>query len=277
MQRLHVQKAQLGVCIQKHMYAFGKHRPNLRHGELLLLQLVKREAEPHRRINFALVFDHMKHDDDGTISRQHWPTEDDHTWPWIMYGSATVPTIPFSLEDLPLSGRKRYDSQANPVTIERVDEEIIMPYIQGSLAAVPLPTRQSVALLAIYNHDRIVRAAPRKTVNVEKCVPNPFLAEILKSYYEHHCQICGKDCSSDYYGVAFSETHHIQDLAQGGLDISGNIVVLCPDHHRIIHATNAHFNHQGSTSAPTYEYPNGLRESLIRFDHFKDALQYSVP
>lgn len=69
------------------------------------------------------------------------------------------------------------------------------------------------------------------------------------------------------YGVPVADTHHIQYLSEGGLDISENIVVVCPNHHRIIHATNASFNHQNLT----YEYPNGLCEPLIRSDHFVNA------
>jgi hypothetical protein len=59
----------------------------------------------------------------------------------------------------------------------------------------------------------------------------------------------------------------------GGPDISGNIVVICPNHHRIIHATNASFDRRSLT----YEYPNGLREPLISPDHFVNAPQLSTP
>jgi hypothetical protein len=59
----------------------------------------------------------------------------------------------------------------------------------------------------------------------------------------------------------------------GGPDISGNIVVICPNHHRIIHATNAYFDRRSLT----YEYPNGLREPLISPDHFVNAPQLSTP
>jgi hypothetical protein len=75
------------------------------------------------------------------------------------------------------------------------------------------------------------------------------------------------------YGVAFSETHHIQYLSQGGPDVSGNIVVLCPNHHRIVHATDARFNRQSLA----YEYPNGLCEPLILPDHFVNVPQLSTP
>ncbi len=105
MRRLNVREAQIDECIQKSMFALSIN-PKLQQGELLLLQLVKSEAirlgKVKERINFALVFDHIEADLDGSISRAHWPKEN-RTWPWIVYCSATIPTIPFSLENLPLS------------------------------------------------------------------------------------------------------------------------------------------------------------------------------
>lgn len=290
MRRLNVRPAQIDECIQKSMFAFSvrPQNPELQPGELLLLQLVKAEAvrlgKLRSRIDFALVFDHIEPDYDGTISRLHWPREN-RTWPWIVYGSATVPTIPFSLEALDLS--TDYDGQTNPRYIEPRDERLILPYIQWSLAEVPKPTLQYVpasqvaqkfgqelTLSAIYNHDRIavLHAVPRRMVSVEEFVRNQYLADSLKSYYENRCQICGKDFYPDY-GFAYSETHHVQYLARGGPDISGNIVVICPNHHRIIHATDARFDLQSLT----YEYPNGLREPLILPDHFVKAPQLSAP
>jgi HNH endonuclease len=290
MRRLNVRAAQIDECIRTSMFAFSvkPQNPELQLGELLLLQLVKTEAarlgKLDSRIDFALVFDHLEPDYAGTISRLHWPKES-RTWPWIMYGSATVPTIPFSLEKLGLS--MNYEGQTNPRYIEPGDEQLIMPFIQWSLAEVPKPSLQVVpvsrvaeefgtkrTLSAIYNHDRIavLHPVPKRTITVEEFVRNPFLAESLKAYYENRCQVCGQDFLPDY-GVAFSETHHIQYLALGGPDISGNIVVLCPNHHRIIHATEAQFNRQSLI----YEYPNGLREALIRPDHFVNAPPISAP
>jgi hypothetical protein len=108
MRQLNVRAAQIDECIQTSMFAFSvrPQHPELQPGELLLLQLVKTEAarlgKLHSRVDFALVFERLERDYDGTISRLHWPREN-RTWPWIVYGSATVPTIPFSPEDLDLS------------------------------------------------------------------------------------------------------------------------------------------------------------------------------
>ncbi|MBN1382682.1 MAG: HNH endonuclease [Deltaproteobacteria bacterium] len=67
------------------------------------------------------------------------------------------------------------------------------------------------------------------------------------------------------YDEPFAETHHINPLSDGGLDISKNIIVTCPNHHRIIHKTDAQFDYERLL----YKYPNGLEERLILADHLE--------
>jgi 5-methylcytosine-specific restriction protein A len=67
------------------------------------------------------------------------------------------------------------------------------------------------------------------------------------------------------YDEPFAETHHIQPLSEQGLDIGQNIIVICPNHHRIIHKTRPEF----SRDRLLYRYPNGLEERLILADHFE--------
>ena len=282
MRRLNVRAAQINACIRDSMFAIPERplNPELRPGELLLLQLNKQEANRlkiRHRINFALVFSHLERDFDGSISRRHWPTEG-RTWKWIVYASATIPTIPFNLEDLSLS--MDYSGQTNPRYIQPTDEQLVEPYIQWALAQSPEPELQLVkplmvaeefgeyrTLEAIYNHDRIAMLeTPTRTVINEEFLRNPALADTLKSYYDHHCQVCGNDFEPTY-GVPFAESHHIHYLRDGGRDVSQNIIVLCPNHHRIVHATQARFD----AEALAYSYPNGLRENLILPDHLLRA------
>jgi hypothetical protein len=206
-------------------------------GEFLLLQLSKVDADSRGMqngwTNFVLVLDRIEEDPD-TI-KQLWPDvkSEDHDWHWLLYGSHTIPTIPFSTNDPVFDLSQSYSKRglSNPaVSIKKEDVEKIAPYILGALAEEPdlahqhIPISQIVqkfgkqrALLAIHNHDHIVslRAKSRSMANREKHEPNPYLTEILASYYEHRCQVCGKDCSSASYSVAFSETYYIQGLDSG--------------------------------------------------------------
>ena len=148
MRRLNVREAQIDECIAKSMFAISARprSPELQPGELLLLQLVKTDADrmgkKDSRVDFALVFDHLEADQDGTESRKHWPTEG-RVWPWIVHCSATVPTVPFSLENLGLT--RAYAGQVNPMLIVPSDEQKIAPLIQWSLSSVPKPQLQLVA------------------------------------------------------------------------------------------------------------------------------------
>jgi hypothetical protein len=281
MRRLNVRPAQIDECIEKSMFALSvrPQNPELRPGELLLLQLVKTESirrhKQRSRIDFALVFSQLEPDYDGTISRAHWPHEG-RIWPWIVYGTATVPTIPFSLEALDLS--RSYDGQDNARYIDPRDEAKILPFIQGELARKPNPDLQAVPLPqlvdrfgqnglldAIRNHDHIAEVGRKAEIRESRILydRNASLADGLKHLYLHRCQVCGNDFEPTY-GAKYAESHHIQYLSQGGPDISPNIMVLCPNHHRIIHETNAQFNR----ASLQYEYPNGLQEKLLLPTHF---------
>jgi hypothetical protein len=293
MRRLNVRPAQIDECIQNSRFAlsFRPKNPELKKGELLLLQLVKADAtkmgKVRERINFALVFDRIEPDLDGQLSRLYWPAEQ-RVWPWIIHCSMTIPTVPFSLENLPLLASDKYQGQDNARYIDPQDEQWILPFIRWSLGEAPAPYLDSVptskivrkfgqpnTLAAIYNHDRIARqkSVAKKQTIVEEFIRNEWLATTLKVYYEHRCQICGKSFLPDY-GVDLADTHHIHYLAQGGPDVSSNILVVCPNHHRVIHATDAFFNRNNLS----YEYPNGFQERLLIPDHFlyEGQLGYNV-
>ncbi len=122
MQRLNVRQSQIRECIEKSLFAVDL-KPHFLPGEILLLQLVKSEAlalgKLHSRIEFALTYDHYEKDHTGEISRRHWPLAG-KSWKYILFCSGTIPTIPFSLEDLPLSAD--YGSRTNPRMISPADE-----------------------------------------------------------------------------------------------------------------------------------------------------------
>lgn len=222
MRRLNVREAQIDECIRESMFALSDlpRNPPLQPGELLLLQLVmidaRRLGKVHRRVNFALVFDRVERDYDGSISRQHWPNEG-RTWDWIIYGSATVPTIPFSLEGMELT--RSYIGQDNARYIVPEDQAKVQPLILWSLAQQSDRYRQIIdpaeivqtfgkdnTLEGIFNHDRVALLEPsRREFSIrEEPVRNEWLAETLKSYYANRCQVCGNDFEPRY-GQQFSE------------------------------------------------------------------------
>jgi hypothetical protein len=114
-QRLNVRQSQIRECIEKSLFAVNQV-PRFHKGEILLLQLVKEEARDYgklqARIEFALVYDHYEVDHTGEISRQHWP-QAGKIWKYILVCSDTIPTIPFSLDELSLSKDRANKSPCN--------------------------------------------------------------------------------------------------------------------------------------------------------------------
>jgi hypothetical protein len=63
---------------------------------------------------------------------------------------------------------------------------------------------------------------------------NSRLASLIKAVRGSACQICGYTFSQTN-GGNYSELHHLEHLANGGLDVSNNLIVLCANHHRQFH------------------------------------------
>ena len=61
---------------------------------------------------------------------------------------------------------------------------------------------------------------------------NPVLSTLLKEKYGDHCQIC--DLILEVEKGFFCDTHHVVPLKNGGTDTSDNVVVICPNHHRLL-------------------------------------------
>jgi hypothetical protein len=270
MRRLNVQFTQIEECIRLSLFAVDTlpRNPPLERGEELLLQLVKQDAvklgKEHQRIEFALIFDWVEPDPTGEISRRHWPKAG-KTWKYILHCSETIPCVPFSLEDLPLS--KSYGGQTNPMYIEPQDEAVIRPYLKRGTETRALTEIASVdgLLAVIRNYDTVLRLSPARTTRVrehERRLHDPWLSDVLKRYYEHRCQVCVHDFEPRY-GVPYADTRFITQLEEGGQPVSRNLLVMCPNHNGITGAARAEFDRKRMA----FKFPNGLVEKLILRDH----------
>lgn len=283
--RLNVKETQIQSCIRHKKFAIANkpRSPEVEKGDYLLLQLVATDAsrlsKSNSRIEFALMFDHYEYDPDGSVSRHYWP-DADKAWPWILHCTDIIPTAPFSLENLKLT--RNYGGQTNPLRIQSTDFQKVLPFILrfGKIEEIGKrvqkildkePARRDYRLWAlILNNDRIVEDSPDKiswriVPEHKEIQRNPELPVLLKELYDHKCQICEHDFKPRY-GTPYSETHHVIWLSRGGVDHSNNLIVVCPNHHRIIHEVNPEFDRNGLT----FVYPNGLQEHLQLKEHFKD-------
>ena len=63
----------------------------------------------------------------------------------------------------------------------------------------------------------------------------------LRTLYRGVCQLCGWDPNS-LYRQDLCEAHYVHWLSRGGADELHNMVLVCPNHHRAIHRTDAPFD-----------------------------------
>ncbi|MFA6427398.1 MAG: HNH endonuclease [Candidatus Magasanikbacteria bacterium] len=73
----------------------------------------------------------------------------------------------------------------------------------------------------------------RITAKVEKLKRDYLIVRKLKDVYHDECQICGFTIEKDN-GERYSEVAHIQALGDGGPDHVKNMLVLCPNHHKML-------------------------------------------
>lgn len=93
------------------------------------------------------------------------------------------------------------------------------------------------------------------TSNIRKL--NRKIGENLKLLYDYRCQICGEHVGQKY-GTQVVQCHHIDYFSHSLNNNSNNLLIVCPNHHNIIHSLNPKFY----TKRKLYLYPNGLHEIL---------------
>lgn len=88
------------------------------------------------------------------------------------------------------------------------------------------------------------------------------IAENLKLLYEYRCQICGRIVGREY-DCHCAEAHHIDYFIDSMNSDSKNQMILCPEHHSIIHDANPVFDRRKLV----FNYDNGFTEGLMFNKH----------
>lgn len=85
-----------------------------------------------------------------------------------------------------------------------------------------------------------VKAGVKESCAVKKTrVYDPSIITELKRLYHGKCQICG----NAPFACDISEVHHIKYFSEFHNNDSSNLIVLCPNHHRLIHKCNPSFDY----------------------------------
>ncbi|MCF8020938.1 MAG: HNH endonuclease [Vallitaleaceae bacterium] len=76
-----------------------------------------------------------------------------------------------------------------------------------------------------------------------------------------NCQICNFGFR-EKYGVDYAEAHHIIPFVESMNNNPENILILCPNHHRVIHRCNPVWD----SAKKTLYYKNSLIEKIIEIN-----------
>ena len=83
------------------------------------------------------------------------------------------------------------------------------------------------------------------------------IGESLKRLYKYRCQICAENFGK-VRGVDTAESHHIKAFVKSLNNDSENLLIVCPNHHTVIHKAQPVFDRKRLIFA----YPNGFEEGL---------------
>ena len=104
----------------------------------------------------------------------------------------------------------------------------------------------------IYTNPRVVKV--RKL--------NRLIGENLKLLYGYRCQLCGQLIGEEF-GSHIAEAHHIDYFVNSLNNDASNQMIVCPNHHRIIHDANPVFDRRQRL----YVYENGMSQKLVLNRH----------
>lgn len=91
---------------------------------------------------------------------------------------------------------------------------------------------------------------------------NKKIGDNLKMLYGYRCQIWGRLIGEEY-GSHVVEAHHIDYFVKSLNNDVSNQIIVCPNHHSIIHDVNPLLDRKRLL----YSYENGMEEKLVLNRH----------
>lgn len=146
-------------------------------------------------------------------------------------------------------------------TTEYDDSFVLETILSDDIAMVEkaVSSQNERTIENIFNYDEIDESAgisiSESLRKIRKL--NRSIGDNLKLLYGYRCQICGK-LIGEPYGTDVAESHHIDYYVRSMNNDANNQIILCPNHHSIIHAAEPEFRRDSLS----FMYPNGFVEGL---------------
>ncbi len=144
-------------------------------------------------------------------------------------------------------------------TTEYDDSYIVEPILVDDMDVLrkTVSRRSEIYIENIFNYDTFdTTASISEGMNKIRKL-NRKIGDNLKHLYNYRCQICGK-VIGERYGCDIVEAHHIDYFVNSLNNNFDNQLIVCPNHHSIIHDVNPHFDR----SRLMFVYDNGVEEGL---------------
>ena len=134
-----------------------------------------------------------------------------------------------------------------------------IPYTEYNDGVREIKTMEEIAFETQRDDGAYVeeRIGVRKIRHLSRSIGNS-----LKELYGYRCQICG-EFIGEKYGSKLIHAHHIEYFTKSLNNNPENILIVCPNHHGIIHDCNPVFDR----TEKAFRYPNGLVEGLVLNRH----------
>jgi len=151
-------------------------------------------------------------------------------------------------------------------TTEYEDTYLLETIVADDIFALKkvVKNQQERVLEASFNYDMVDENSTmfetEQIIKLRKL--NKKIGDNLKLLYNYRCQVCGKNIGEGY-DSHIVEAHHIDYFVHSLNNDSDNQLIVCPNHHSIIHDVNPVFDRKRLI----YLYPNGMQEGLALNQH----------
>ena len=165
--------------------------------------------------------------------------------------------------------RKRIEETAKRLSLLSFEEitdlvkSLIENQIEGNVIETEESFSDSMQSVSETELELIVNAKdPDATIRVKTSegkvrVYKTSIIKQLKKLYGGCCQLCGKK-PFDEFDADICEAHHIEYFSESQNNDSSNLIILCPNHHRLMHKLNPVFDAEKGE----FDYGNGKNEKI---------------
>lgn len=144
----------------------------------------------------------------------------------------------YLLEAISLSDRITYENE-----IKRISENVY----EDSVNYIATDEKASILI-------------EERTIKIRRL--SRAIGNSLKELYSYRCQICNKQIG-EKYGVQVIEAHHIDPFVESLNNDASNLIVICPNHHRVIHSVEPVFVREKLQ----FQYNNEYVEEIVLNKH----------